>query len=211
LRANRFDLAEAAYKKELELQPNSPSALFSLGDTYDRSQQSDKAEEFFRRFAAAQPQNSLVHFRLGVIAERNQDFSRATSEYQQAITLDSSNALAKNNLAWLYAQHDGDLNLALRLAQEARAILPDEPSVADTLGWIFVKKNLGSNALPYLKECVSKAPGNAVYHYHLGMAYALIGKKADAKTELRAAVRGGSSRPVASDAQKALDDLAKSD
>jgi tetratricopeptide (TPR) repeat protein len=211
LQANRLDVAERAYQKELELQPNSSSALFGLGDTYDRGGQYAKAQDFFSRFAAAEPSNAVVHVRLGVLAERNADLTRATAEYQKAISLDSSNAIAKNNLAWIYAEHEGDLNVALRLAQEARSLLPDDPSVADTLGWILVKKNLGGSALPYLKECVKKSPGKAVYRYHLGLAYLQAGNKSLAKTELRAALQQEPSFAGSADAKKTLDTLAKSE
>jgi tetratricopeptide (TPR) repeat protein len=183
LRANSLDVAEKAYQEELEIKPGSSSALYGLGNVYEQRQQYDKAADFMQRFSAAEPKNAVAHMRLGIIAERSQDLQRATSEYQAAINLDSANAIAKNNLAWIYAEHKGDLNVALRLSQEARSLRPEDPSIADTLGWILVKKNLGQSALPYLKECVAKNPEKAVYHFHLGMAYLLAGKKGEAKTE----------------------------
>jgi len=146
---------------------------------------------------------------LGIIAERNQDWQRAISEYQNAINLDSANAVAKNNLAWIYAEHNGDLNVALRLAQESRRLQPSDPSIADTLGWILVRMNLGQSALPYLKESVTKNPGHAVYHYHLGMAYLKAGKKSEAKSELRAALQAGTPFDGSADAKEALASISK--
>jgi len=194
--ANNLDAAEQAYRKELEIQPSSSSALFGLGNVNYQRQQYDKAADFFRRSAAAEPNNAAVHVRLGIIAERSQDFQKAISEYQSAINLDSSDAVAKNNLAWIYAEHDHNPNVALPLAQEARRLQPNNPNIADTLGWILVKMNLGQNALPYLKQCVAKNPRNPVYHYHLGMAYLKAGKKSDAKSELRTALQSGRRLPV---------------
>jgi tetratricopeptide (TPR) repeat protein len=204
LLANNLDAAEKAYQKELDIKPDSSSALFGLGSVYDQRQRYDKAAQFFRRFAAAEPNNAVVHVHLAIIAERNQDWQRAISEYQNAINLDSANAVAKNNLAWIYAQHNGDLNVALRLAQESRRLQPSDPSIADTLGWILVRMNLGQSALPYLKESVTKNPGHAVYHYHLGMAYLKAGKKSEAKSELRAALQAGTPFDGSADAKEAL-------
>jgi tetratricopeptide (TPR) repeat protein len=208
--ANNLDAAEQAYQKELEIKPSSGSALFGLGNVYDRRQQYDKAADFFRRSAAAEPNNAAVHVRLGIIAERSQDFQKAISEYQSAINLDSADAVAKNNLAWIYAAHNDNLNVALRLAQEARSLQPSNPNIADTLGWILVKMNLGQNALPYLKECVAKNPRNPVYHYHLGMAYLKAGKKSDAKSELRTALQSGERFAGSVDAQEALESISNS-
>jgi tetratricopeptide (TPR) repeat protein len=207
LQANYLDVAEKAYQKELELKPSSSAALFGLGNVYDERRQYDKSADFFHRFAAAEPNNAAVHMRLGIIAERNHDLQRAISEYQSAINLDSANAVAKNNLAWIYAEHNGDLSVALRLAQEARKLHPEDPSIVDTLGWILVKRDLGQSALPYLKECVAKSPEKAVYHYHLGIAYLLADNKPRAKTELRNALRLGKSFDGAADAKETLDSI----
>ena len=205
--SNNLDAAEKAYLTELQIKPNSSSALFGLGNVYDQRQQNDKAADFFHRFALAEPNNAVAHVRLGAIAERSQDFPQAISEYKDAISLDSANSVAKNNLAWIYAEHDGDLNIALRLAQEARRLEPNNANISDTLGWILVKMNLGQNALPYLKESVAKRPDHAVYHYHLGMACLKAGKKSDAKNELKAALQLGTPFAESANAKGTLADI----
>jgi tetratricopeptide (TPR) repeat protein len=205
--SKNFDAAEKAYRTELQIKPSSSSALFGLGNVYDQRQLNDKAVEFFHRFALAEPNNATVHVRLGLLAERSQDFPQAISEYKEAINLDSANAIAKNNLAWIYAEHDGDLNIALRLAQEARRQEPNNANISDTLGWILVKMNLGQNALPYLKESVAKQPDHAAYHYHLGMACLKAGKKSDAKSELKAALQLGTPFAGSGTAKETLKDI----
>jgi tetratricopeptide (TPR) repeat protein len=210
LQANDLDLAERAYQEELKIKPGSSAALFGLGNVYDLRQQYDKAADFFHRFAAAEPDNAVVHVRLGIIAERSQDFQKAISEYQSASNLDSTNAVAKNNLAWIYAEHDGNLNVALGLAEGARRLQPSDPSIADTLGWILVKMNQGQSALPYLKECVTKNPRKPIYHYHLGMAYFKVGKKLEAKNELRTALQSGESFAGSVDAKQTLESISNS-
>jgi tetratricopeptide (TPR) repeat protein len=210
LQANDLDVAEKAYQEELKITPGSSSALFGLGNVYDLRQQYDKAADFFHRFASAEPDNAVVHVRLGIIAERSQDFQKAISEYKSASSLDSANPVAKNNLAWIYAEHDGNLNVALGLAQEARRLQPSDPSIADTLGWILVKMNQGPSALPYLRECVANNPRKPVYHYHLGMAYLKAGKKSEAKGELRTALQSGAPFAGSVDAKETLESISNS-
>jgi tetratricopeptide (TPR) repeat protein len=209
LLADQIDVAEKAYRNELESSPNSSSALFGLGNVYERRQEYDRAADYFHRFATAEPNNAAVHVRLGIIAEHSQDWQKAISEYQNADKLDSANVVAKNNLAWLYAAHGGDLAVALRLAEEARGLQPGDPIVADTLGWILVKMNLAQDALPYLKESVAKKPDQAVYHYHLGMAYLKTGKEFEAKNELSAALQYGKPFDGFDDAKQALAGISK--
>ena len=59
--------------------------------------------------------------------------------------------VAANNLAWLYAENGGNLDVALSLAQTASQQAPDDPKVNDTLGWIFYKKSLAGQAVAALQ------------------------------------------------------------
>ena len=47
----------------------------------------------------------------------------------------------------------------------------DLPEVDDTLGWIYYKKGLNTQAIRALEASVQRQPMNASYHYHLGLAY----------------------------------------
>jgi len=61
--------------------------------------------------------------------------------------------------------------------------------VADTLGWIYIKKNLSDNAIEIFRDLVGKNPANPTYRYHLGMAFYQKGDKPQAKRELLAALQ----------------------
>ena len=68
-----------------------------------------------------------------------------------------------------------------------RDAAPDEPHIADTLGWILFKKGEYRNALPLLQESALKLP-QANVQYHLGMAYYMLGEEASAREALQKAV-----------------------
>ena len=74
------------------------------------------------------------------------------ARYEDAVRLDASLAVAKNNLAYLLADTGGDLDRALDLAQQAKEQLPDNANAADTLGWVLYKRNVPSAAIGYLRE-----------------------------------------------------------
>jgi len=71
-------------------------------------------------------------------------------------------------------------------------LLPEDPSVADTLGWVLYRRGLYGAAITELKRSAEKLPNEAAVRYHLGMAYLRNGDKADAKSELTAALKLGS-------------------
>jgi Flp pilus assembly protein TadD len=79
--------------------------------------------------------------------------------------------------------------MALQLAQTAKAQLPNQHEVDDTLGWIYYKKNMSTRAIESLENSTLKQPTNATYAYHLGLAYHQNGDMAQAKKELERALK----------------------
>jgi tetratricopeptide (TPR) repeat protein len=92
-------------------------------------------------------------------------------------------------LAFLLAENGGDLNDAVTYAQRAKQLLPGLNEISDTLGWIYLKKNLSDNAIQIFQELVTKAPNNSTFRYHLGMAFSQKGDKPRAIKELQQALR----------------------
>ena len=62
------------------------------------------------------------------------------------------------------------------------------PEVSDTLGWIYLKKNLPDNALEIFRDLVAQKPHQSTYRFHLGMALAMKGDKVRALQELKKAL-----------------------
>ena len=116
-------------------------------------------------------------------------------------------AVASNNLAWMYASRGEQLDRALQLAQAAKAELPDHPEVNDTLGFVYLKKQLPALAIPPLRLAVEKDPGNPAFHYHLGLAYSQTGDKAAARQALEQALKLKPDFEGAEDAKKVLSTL----
>jgi tetratricopeptide (TPR) repeat protein len=152
----------------------------------------------------AAPNNASPHFLLGMAYEARQREDDAIAEYERALKLDPRFAPAANNLAWLYADRGENIDVALGLAQTAMEQLPNDPGVADTLGWIYYKKGAYLKAIALLRDSADKLPENAVVRYHLGMALYASGDHKSAEQELTKGLRLSSSAPWASDAKKTL-------
>jgi predicted Zn-dependent protease len=75
------------------------------------------------------------------------------------------------------------------MAQKAKSLEPDVPSITDTLAWVMYKRGDYANAMPLLQECVQKSPDSAEFHYHLGMTLLASGQKTKGKEQLQAALR----------------------
>jgi Flp pilus assembly protein TadD len=114
--------------------------------------------------------------------------AEAQARYEKVLSMDPRAAVAANNLAWIYLEVGGNLDVALGLAQTAKSLLASSPEVSDTLGWVYYKKGLSGLAVPLLRESVDKSPKNAVFQYHLGLAHVKSGNKEEARKALEQAL-----------------------
>ena len=144
---------------------------------------------------------------VGTVYEMKGDIPKARETYEKVLAINPRFGAAANNLAWIYSEHGGDKDKALQLAQTAKEIMPDDPRVADTLGWILYKRGIYQRALALLKESASKLGNNPQVQYHLGMAYQQAGEKTAAREALRAAVESKAEFPGKDEARKALAEL----
>lgn len=184
------DLAttEKLLQEAIMADPNNLDAYAQLGQVYTQQGRLPEATAQFEKWAAKQPKSVGAYTVTGVLLDMQNRPDEARAKYERALEIDPRAAVAANNLAWIYAESGGNLDMALQLAQIAKSQLPDQPEVNDTLGWIYHKKGLSSLAVTPLLQSVEKDPKNAVYLYHLGMAYAGNGDKDKARAALEKAL-----------------------
>ncbi|NES22969.1 MAG: protein kinase [Symploca sp. SIO3E6] len=73
--------------------------------------QLDKARKYFEKALSYNPKDDRIYNNLGVICQRQKDFTCVKSMYEQALQLNSSNTVARYNLAGFY-DDSGDLKRA---------------------------------------------------------------------------------------------------
>ena len=84
------------------------------------------AQAIYESLIKQDPNDVESLIRLGQTYESQGAWDKAQSNYEQALRADPNSALVKNNLAWLYANHGGNLDVALKLAQEAKGATPEQ-------------------------------------------------------------------------------------
>jgi tetratricopeptide (TPR) repeat protein len=192
--SGRPEEAEAAYKKAVELDPSDLTGYERLARLYSAMGRLDQTVAIYEKAREVQPDNATInHFR-GVLYELGGKRELALQRYEDAIRLDPNLGEAKNNLAYLLAENNQNLERALDLAQEAKTQLPESASVADTLGWVMHKRGMHSAAISYLKEAEAGTDPNdaniGVVRYHLALAYEANGESEQARDALKRALAG---------------------
>lgn len=201
--------AEALFLEALMRNPNRLATYAQLGELYRREKRLDEAVTQFERLREKDPKSPTASTMLGMIHEQRGDKAAAERDYQKALAIDSTAPIAANNLAWLYVSSNRQLEQAQQLAQTALQQLPDEPNVADTLGWIYVQRKLDTLAIPQLERSVRQLPQNPLMHYHLGVAYLRTGDVAKATQSLKRALSLDGNFEGAADARSTLASLGK--
>jgi tetratricopeptide (TPR) repeat protein len=132
------------------------------------------------------------------------DLETARVYFQKALDADPDYAIALANMAWVDAIEGKNLNVALGMAQKAKALMPDSPEISDTLAWVMYKRDDYADAMPLLQECIHKSPDSAEFRYHLGMTLLATGQKEKGREQLEAALRMKLDNADAQQAQRAL-------
>ena len=143
--------------------------------------------------------------------ERMSDFPKARDAYERLLKVNPDSPFALNNLAYLYSERLGQLDKAYNLAQKARGLLPAEPVIADTLGWILYKKGDYQKALTSLQESAMNLPHNLEIQFHLGTASNMMNDREAARTAFIKALSAANDFPKKEEVQRriALLDLAE--
>lgn len=200
-----FGAAEAEFRRAVELNPRSYRSYILLGQLNVRRNRLPQAIREIDQLIAADSRLPAAHLLKGWYLQLSNDYPGAIAGYRKALELDPENAAAANNLAWLLSETGGNLEEALKLARLAKKKLPEEPEVADTLGWIYCKKKNYTLAVDQLLFSVNnrRRPG-AEHYYRLGMAYYGKGDLRLTRDTLRKSLELDPNLPGAEEARKIL-------
>jgi tetratricopeptide (TPR) repeat protein len=188
----------------IELDPGSPVAYLLLAqiDFREHKQQEGVAE---LKAASDKTRNMTAMMELALVHTQLGDSEAARADYERILKLNPKFAPALANLAYLYTDKPRDLAKASDLAAQARQLRPDDPAIADTLGWIEYRKGNFSGALTFLKEATEKNPSDGEAQYHLGLTYYMLNEEEEASSALQlAAAYPRLSAAAKADAQRRL-------
>lgn len=193
-RAGNYDMAIAEYKKVQEKYPKDVTIVMRLGEAYRAKGDLNSAISTIQLAAQLAPGNAMPTLTLAMLFDASGQAEKSKSYYEQVLTKEPDNAMALNNLAYIMAEQGTNLDQALTMVQKAKQKLPNNPEVSDTLGWIYIKKNLSDSAIGIYRDLLTKFPERSTFHYHLGMAYFQKGDRPQAKKVLQTALTKGPSK-----------------
>lgn len=185
--------AERHLTAAMELDPNYLPAYSAYASFLVAQNRTDEAVEQYKKVNDKRPA-ATAYTMIGILEDVRGSSEEAERAYRRAIEMTPDSSIAANNLAWLIAEKQGNLDEALQFATLAVSKNQGTPSFYDTLGWVYLKKGLAAPAAEQFKKAVildeksgsSTIPG---YRVRLGMAFAKAGDKASARREVETSLR----------------------
>jgi putative PEP-CTERM system TPR-repeat lipoprotein len=186
LGAGRFQEAVAAYEAAWAREQTTGVALGLFRARWGAGARAE-ALKGLHAWVDGHPEDDGARRALAVGYLDNGQLPQARDLHEQLLKASPEDANLLNNLAWVY-QKLGDKR-ALEVARQAYGLSPEQASTLDTLGWILVEGGDAEGGIRYLREAYARASAVPEVRYHLGVALAQLGRKDEARTELKAALK----------------------
>ena len=180
--------------RAVEMDPNDPDGWYALGRIRYTEQRFAEALTCFQRVLALAPQSVKGENNLGLAYEALNQPEAAMAAYRQAIAWQNQGpARARSeqpliNLATMLV-HQSKSAEAEPLLVQAASIAPNNASVHEQLGHVFLQKSDLAGAQREFARACALEPGRSSLHFLLGQAYKRLGRTHEAQGEFATAAR----------------------
>ncbi|MBW2698120.1 MAG: tetratricopeptide repeat protein [Deltaproteobacteria bacterium] len=187
LRAGREAETLKKLDAALALDPDFAPALEAKGGLLRTGGDLDGALGLFRRAAEADPDKGEYVYLAAQILLIQGHNEAAVALLEKAVAVEPGHVEASNDLAWLLASRESDLERALDLAKIAVRVRRSAETL-DTLGYVHLRKGDAEQAVSVLGKALEERPDSPSIEYRLGVALAATGDKERARAVLTKAL-----------------------
>ncbi len=189
----RYEDAILIYDWLLGSQPDNVRFVMMLGQAYNTAGFYDKAEETFLKVKDIEPDNIDYLVQLSLVYDFTGNFKKAEKSLLEVIEKDPEHALALNNLAYMYIEHDTKLSKAIDMVKSALELDPTNGAYYDTLGWGYYMKGDYREARENIEIALKweDTPDQGVIFEHYGEILHKLGDKDKARDAFKRAIELG--------------------
>lgn len=195
--------AETELLKAIDLKPDFTRPYLLLTELYVSTGRKQEALDRLTK-VAANTNSAPIYVEIGRIYDALTNYPAAVQAYEKVLAINPNFIPALNNLAYLYSERLNQPDKAYPLAEKAQQLAPDDPSTADTLGWILYKRGQYGRALGFLNQSTSKAGGTPEIQLHLGMVQYMLGDEKASRDSLERVAKSTKEFPDKQEAARAL-------
>ena len=219
---------EQLCKQKLESQPESLTANWAMYNLYRLKGDYDKVLEYIDKCLKTTSQDQPQW--LGYTMQKaealilafnktadNKYLKDAMEVYESLLAKMPNNTSILNNVAYILADSNQDLDKALEYARRAHEMQPDDPEYLDTYAIVLYKKGKYSEAVQFERAAIQQydarqaSPPAEVYE-HLAQAHEQLGELSQARAAYQQALEAGGEnipKPVKERINAAIERLGK--
>ncbi len=169
---NRFDDALVYLEQVVTSDENLDRILqcrYILAVIYSTSGRKKLAEFELNKLLESGYKPAMVYSSLAYVYWEQNEVEKSLEFYKKALEIDSEYPTALNGMGYVLACENRDLTVALSYCKKALEHSPNSAACMDSVGWVYLKLGLDSDALKYLSKAQKLLPGNAEVAEHLKM------------------------------------------
>ena len=133
------------------------------------------------------PDSGLLRLALADVQNWLGQYAEAEANYRLVLEQSPENVNALNNLAFLLAIQNRDLEEADALIRKSLELMGPQPALLDSHALVLMAKRHYAEAENVLSQAIEDAPGNALYRMHQAEAQMALKRLGDAQQNLQLA------------------------
>ena len=128
-----------------------------------------------------------IWLQIGSAYDKADRWPLAQAALERAVALGPDQAVVLNYYGYSLIEHGGDIARAVAMLEKANGLAPNQPAIADSLGWAYFRSGDTDRALPLLESAGVAAPADPEIAEHLGDVYWAVGRRYEARYSWKAA------------------------
>jgi choline-sulfatase len=187
LKASDWKAAQESLERSLKINPTFDQAMTALARALHEQKKDDEARKWVDKAIEVNPKNLKAWYQKGWMT-MTQDPDAAMADFQQALAIQPSFAMAHRDLGMLMLQRASYAEAASHLEQAA-ALGLNHPKLFNFLGIAYSRTGRYKDAVRVYTEALGKEPDFAEAHLNLSYAYEKLNHPREARAEFERACK----------------------
>ncbi len=133
-------------------EPDQVKLELAKGQVLNTARRSDEAYKLYNNALRRSPENTDLLYARALTAEKLDLLDVTESDLKMVITHEPENASALNALGYTLADRTERLAEAREYILKAARLLPDDPAILDSLGWVYYRLGQYEDAIKWLSK-----------------------------------------------------------
>jgi tetratricopeptide (TPR) repeat protein len=184
---SEFEKAIEAYKKAIEINPDSDMAYSNMGSAYAGLKKFEEAIEACKKAIEIDPDSDGAHHNIGLAYYNLGKFERAIEAYKKAIEIKPDSYMAYCNMGLAYDKL-GELKEAIKAHKKAIEFNSNIDKAYCGMGHAYASLDKLKEAIEAYKKAIEIKPDSDMAYCNMGSAYGKSGKFKEAIEAFKKAI-----------------------